>query len=285
MLLLSRAAGPNGLKDIDPGTGVLEKQRKLAEIVEMINTAQAIHQSVVNLPVNIASEPDEELRSILSQLEYGNKISILGGDYLLANACTGLAALRITKIVEIISIAIAEFTQSEFIGQQDPQGRVVPTEDQLSLDSWLTRARLSVGSLLGAGCQGTMLAAGYGEDMQQAARQLGLHLALAIRSHDEKMMFTEEGGMGSGAPFSLAAAPVMFHLQEDKELLEYIQSFSQDLSRMNYRKVFDKVADSNGVEATAGLCEEHVDSSLKILETFGDNDATAALRKITISMT
>ena len=285
MLLLSRAAGPNGSKDFDKSTGVLEKQRKLAEIVEMINTAQAIHQSVVNLPVNIASEQDEELRSILSQLEYGNKISILGGDYLLANACTGLAALRITKIVEIISIAIAEFTQSEFIGQQDPQGRVVPTEDQLSLDSWLTRAKLSVGSLLGAGCQGTMLAAGHGEDMQQAARQLGLHLALAIRAHDEKMMFTEEGGMGSGAPFSLAAAPVMFHLQEDEELLEYIQSFSQDLSMMNYRKVFDKVADNKGVEATAALCEEHVDKSLEILTTFGENDATAALRKIAISMT
>jgi len=285
MLLLSRAAGPNGSKDVDPSTGVLEKQRKLAEIVEMINTAQAIHQSVVNLPVNIASEPDQELRSILSQLEYGNKISILGGDYLLANACTGLAALRITKIVEIISIAIAEFTQSEFIGQQDPQGRVVPTEDQLDLESWLTRARLSVGSLLGAGCQGTMLAAGLGEEMQQAARDLGLHLALAIRAHDEKMMFTDEGGLGSGAPFSLAAAPVMFHLREDKELLQYIQSFSQDLSRMNYRKVFDKVADSKGVEETAKLCEENVEKSLQILPTFGDNDATAALKKIAISMT
>ena len=69
MLLLSRAAGPNGSKDFDKSTGVLEKQRKLAEIVEMVNTAQAIHQSVVNLPVNIASEQDEELRSILSQLE------------------------------------------------------------------------------------------------------------------------------------------------------------------------------------------------------------------------
>ena len=101
MLLLARAAGPNGSKDFDMSTGVLESQRKLAEIIEMINTAQAIHKSVVNLPVNIASEPDEDVRSILSQLEYGNKISILGGDYLLANACTGLAALRITKIVEI----------------------------------------------------------------------------------------------------------------------------------------------------------------------------------------
>ena len=91
--------------------------------------------------------------------------------------------------------------------------------------------------------------------------------------------------MGSGSPFNLASAPVMFHLQEDKELLEYIQGFSQDLSMMNYRKVFDKVADNKGVEATATLCEEHVDKSLEILATFGDNDATAALRKIAISMT
>ena len=121
MLLLSRAAGHGAGCEVDPGTGIMEKQRKLAEIVEMINTGQAIHQSVVNLPVNIASEPDEDVRSILLQLEYGNKISILGGDYLLANASTGLASLRIPKIVEIVSIAIAEFTQAEFLGLQDPQ--------------------------------------------------------------------------------------------------------------------------------------------------------------------
>ena len=121
MLLLSRAAGHGDDCEVDTATGVMEKQRKLAEIIEMINTGQAIHQSVVNLPVNIANEPDEDIRSILLQLEYGNKISILGGDYLLANASTGLASLRIPKIVEIVSVAIAEFTQAEFLGQQDPQ--------------------------------------------------------------------------------------------------------------------------------------------------------------------
>merc|ERR1719166_342492 len=121
MLLLARAAGHGaGAGDVDPGTGVTEKQRKLAEIVEMINTGQAIHQSVVNLPVNIADEPDEDIRSVLLQLEFGNKISILGGDYLLANASTGLASLRIPKIVEIVSLAISEFSQSEFLGEQDP---------------------------------------------------------------------------------------------------------------------------------------------------------------------
>ena len=33
-------------KVIDPGTGVLETQRKLAEIVEMIHTAQVLNSDV-----------------------------------------------------------------------------------------------------------------------------------------------------------------------------------------------------------------------------------------------
>ena len=33
------------------------------------------------------------------------------------------------------------------------QGRVVPTEDSLTTEWWETRARLSAGGLLGAGCQ------------------------------------------------------------------------------------------------------------------------------------
>ena len=46
----------------------METQRKLAELVEMINTGQAIHQSVVNLPVNIAAEEDEDIKSVLFQV-------------------------------------------------------------------------------------------------------------------------------------------------------------------------------------------------------------------------
>ena len=248
MLLLARAAGHGaGAGDVDPGTGVTEKQRKLAEIVEMINTGQAIHQSVVNLPVNIAAEEDEDTRSVLLQLEYGNKISILGGDYLLANASTGLAGLRIPRIVEMVSIAIAEFTQAEFLGQQDLQGRAVPNKDGLGLDTWETRARLGSGSLLAAGkhinvnsrnicnidhasytcysgCHGEMLLAGHDEATQQTARDLGHSLALAVRAHDEKLVFSEEGGVTAGAPFSLATLPVLLHLQQDSTLLEHFAS-------------------------------------------------------------
>jgi hypothetical protein len=52
MLLLSRATnqGLTHLEELDPDTGVTAKQRRLAEILEMILAAQAIHKSVLNLP-------------------------------------------------------------------------------------------------------------------------------------------------------------------------------------------------------------------------------------------
>lgn len=285
VLLLSRAIGPgNSTEGVDPGTGVLEDQRKLAEIVEMIHTAQSIHQSVVNIPVDVTQEPDEEVRAILSQLEYGNKISILSGDYLLANACVSLASLRITKIVEIVSIAIAEFTQAEFLGQQDPQGRVVPSTSSLGRDFWETRTRLGTAGLLASGCQGAMLLAGQDVELQTKASDFGTHMALALRAHDERQLFTESGGRGGGAPFCLAVAPVLFHLQSDPELLEYIRGFSDDLSKINYRKVYDRVADSNGMDMTHELCKEQVGLCMALLETLDDNDATAALRRMALSL-
>ena len=286
MLLVSRAAGHVNIPDVDPTSGVTENQRKLAEFIEMIHTGEAIHQSVVNLPVNIADEPDEDIRNVLLQLEFGNKISILGGDYLLANASTGLASLRVPKIVEMVSVAISEFSQSEFLDQQDPQGRVVPTEATLDIQNWLVRARLGSGSLLAAGCQGAVMLGGHGDQLQSVAAQLGLNLALAIRAHDEKILFTEEGGAGAGAgaAFSLATAPVIFHLQQDRELLHHIQTFSEDLSQLNYRKVFDRVLSGNAMEQTSQLCEQYVDKSLDIIKSFEASEATKAIEKIATSI-
>ena len=47
---------------------------------------------------------------------------------------------------------------------------MVPTNDNLSVDSWVTRARLGSGSLLSAGCHGVMLLAKHEEEKQKLAR-------------------------------------------------------------------------------------------------------------------
>ena len=88
--------------------------------------------------------------------------------------------------------------------------------------------------------QGAMLLAGLEGEKVDDAKKLGLHLALALRSslflpyphlnnihraHDERQVFTESGGLGGGAPFCLANAPVLFHLQVKTDQTDFSSSF------------------------------------------------------------
>ncbi len=76
--------------DFDEKTEILTTQRKLAEIVEMISAAYSVHKSVLNLPQALPQDASDDVKDDLQQLEYGNKIAILGGDYLLGT-CTKLS--------------------------------------------------------------------------------------------------------------------------------------------------------------------------------------------------
>lgn len=94
VLLVSKAAGhaPNVPEmEQDKAAGVLISQRTLAEVVEMVRTANLIHNGVFNLQHlqnsgnNLSSDSD---------LIFGNKIALLGGDYLLGSACAQIGRLK-----------------------------------------------------------------------------------------------------------------------------------------------------------------------------------------------
>lgn len=76
---------------MDKCAGVLHKQRAIAEICEMIRLSQLVHQGMVNLQSLQNSGND---LSADNEMIFGNKIALLGGDYLLGNACLSLADLR-----------------------------------------------------------------------------------------------------------------------------------------------------------------------------------------------
>lgn len=94
VLLVSKSAGLNietTELEHDESAGLLHSQRALAEVTEMIRTSQLIHQGLVNL--QSLNESGNELPAE-SDLMFGNKIALLGGDYLLGNASLQLAGLR-----------------------------------------------------------------------------------------------------------------------------------------------------------------------------------------------
>lgn len=71
-------------------------QRNLAEITEMINTANLIHKGMVNLDTLSSGD------GLLSDMEFGNKMTVLSGDFLLAAASIGLADLNNTHVIEVL---------------------------------------------------------------------------------------------------------------------------------------------------------------------------------------
>jgi len=264
--------------EFDETTGVLINQRKLAEIIEMVSASYSIHKSVMNLPFELPNESSEDTKDDLQKLEFGNKIAILLGDKLLADACVGLAGLRNTYLVELISAAIGGFTQSEFIGNRDVQGQLIPDSSTITLQSWLQRNDMANGKLLSSGFKGIAMLSQFSDDITLRTEQMGRHIALALQAFIELQSFIDET---SEQELNLSNAPILFHLQHDPEMLAYIQNCENDISNLNLSQIYTAVRKSGiGIQKTQELCRDHASETFHLLSDLPDGDAKSALEKI-----
>ena len=65
----------------------------------------------------------------------------------------------------MISVSIADFTQSEFLGKRDLQGRLIPTAEHITLEAWMHRNTLAYGNLMANGCKSAVLLGGLGKEV------------------------------------------------------------------------------------------------------------------------
>ncbi|PWN90354.1 terpenoid synthase [Acaromyces ingoldii] len=85
---------------------ILATQRRLAEITEMIHVASLLHDDVIDASSLRRGEPS-------APAAFGNKLSILGGDFLLGRASVALARLRDNEVVELLATVIANLVEGE----------------------------------------------------------------------------------------------------------------------------------------------------------------------------
>ncbi|KAN0064880.1 coq1 putative hexaprenyl diphosphate synthase [Thecaphora frezii] len=87
-------------------SGILPTQRRLAEITEMIHVASLLHDDVIDASPLRRGAPS-------APSAFGNKLSILGGDFLLGRASVALARLRDNEVVELLATVIANLVEGE----------------------------------------------------------------------------------------------------------------------------------------------------------------------------
>ncbi|XP_030346407.1 decaprenyl-diphosphate synthase subunit 2 isoform X2 [Strigops habroptila] len=178
VLLISKAAGPS-TADLsfqhNMVSGIYSSQRSLAEITELIHTAFLVHRGIVNIG---------ELKSCngpLKDMQFGNKMAVLSGDFLLANACTSLAQLQNTKVVELISSAIGDLVQGIYYENSKSSEENCLTDD-ICISTWKEQVFLSHSALLAKSCQAAMELAKHSTEIQDMAFQYGKHMSMSHKA-------------------------------------------------------------------------------------------------------
>ena len=89
-----------------------EKTLRLAEIVEMMSTAQVIHDDVLE---DCDARDKGNVAHRTYSTELGNKVSLLAGDFLLARASVELAKLTNVAVVEIMGTSLENMCRGEIM--------------------------------------------------------------------------------------------------------------------------------------------------------------------------
>uniref|UniRef100_A0A8C8RT45 Decaprenyl diphosphate synthase subunit 2 n=1 Tax=Pelusios castaneus TaxID=367368 RepID=A0A8C8RT45_9SAUR len=258
VLLISKAAGPSNTAEIsfqhDMVSGIYSSQRSLAEITELIHTAFLVHRGIVNIG---------ELKScdgLLKDMQFGNKIAVLSGDFLLASACTSLAQLQNTK----------ENCLTRDIG----------------IAAWEEQIFLSQSALLAKSCQAAMELAKHDAEIQEMAFQYGKHMSLSHKLHSDLQPFTKEKSSDSVA-FSLNSAPVVLHQEflGREAWIEQIRKAQSKGNLMDFTQLQDAIKAGKGVTSAIDLCHYHGNRALEALECFPPSEARSALENMVYAVT
>ncbi|RWS06849.1 geranylgeranyl pyrophosphate synthase/polyprenyl synthetase-like protein, partial [Dinothrombium tinctorium] len=183
---------------------IWDKQKVLAECYEMIDKAMYIHhKAIINIPPNTQNEKKLDI------LNNGNKLAVLGGDYLFSYGFMRLMSL-VTKasVLDFIGAAIDDYCISHFMShKEDARGNMFPWEG-ISLTDWEQLGGYCSTNLLAYSCQYVATLSNLSSiRFEKAAYDLGRNLRLKWNiEEDIKAIQNEES-----ESFRPLSAPVVLH--------------------------------------------------------------------------
>ncbi|KAF2639958.1 decaprenyl-diphosphate synthase subunit 1 [Massarina eburnea CBS 473.64] len=253
---------------------ILPSQRRLAEITELIHTASLLHDDVIDHSVSRRSAPS-------ANIEFGNKMAVLAGDFLLGRASVALARLRDPEVTELLATVIANLVEGEFMQLKNTasdERNPVWTENTLTY--YLQKTYLKSASLISKSCRAAAILGGSSPEVVEASYQYGKNLGLAFQLVDDMLDYTisgEELGKPAGADLELglATAPLLFAWKDNKSLGKLVgRKFSENGDVQRAREI---VSESTGLEQTRALAQDYVDKAIQSIAFFPESEAKNGL--------
>nr|QUE29920.1 preA [Erythrocladia irregularis] len=263
VLLVSKATVKNYV--------ILNPQRRLAEITEIIHTASLVHDDVLD-----DCSTRRGIQTVHSTFD--TKIAVLAGDFLFAQSSWYLANLGQLNVVKIISKVITDFAEGEV-----RQGST-HFDTSVSIDNYVEKSFYKTASLIAASCQGAAMLTQTSEEVYNSLYYYGKHLGLAFQIIDDVLDITSSSqvlGKPQGADLvnGNLTAPILFTLYEKPCLKEYIE---REFGRKNdIQHCLSIIQNNKGLQKSKDLASEHIQTALSCLECLNeDNKYVTELKKL-----
>ncbi|ROT42013.1 polyprenyl synthetase [Sodiomyces alkalinus F11] len=263
----------------DADAQILPSQRRLAEITELIHTASLLHDDVIDHSVSRRGSPS-------ANLEFGNKMAVLAGDFLLGRASVALARLRNAEVIELLATVIANLVEGEFMQLKNTaQDERRPKWSEETMTYYLQKTYLKTASLISKSCRAAAILGGADAASVDAAYLYGKNLGLAFQLVDDLLDYTRseaELGKPAGADLELglATAPLLFAWETMPELGALVgRKFEREGDVARAREL---VLQSDGIEQTRALAKEYSDKAIDAISGFPESEAKDGLVEMAI---
>lgn len=258
----------------------------------MIKTSHLIHKGIIN--IDTKSEDAEDLN-------FGNNLALLSGDYLLSTSFHQVALLKNFIVQETISSTLRDLAESEFLGLRDKQNKPIPSRPfdiqknvtiplQFDIEpykvegifgnmkaEWTLRNVLGGATLLGKCCQCCLILANHDKEVQELGYSFGRNFALAWQASLEMDLIKRDR-------FSLVSAPVMLHLEYDPSFYSEIEKGLENVENVDFVLLKKCLINGPSLERTRNLRAEFIQNTLDVLDKFPASGSKTALVNIVKSM-
>ena len=268
------------------------KQRRLAEITEMIHTASLLHDDVLDM-----ADTRRGAKSV--NVLFGNKLAVLAGDFLLARASVCLARLRDVEVIETLSTVIEHLVKGEILQMAGLNGHLPINSEFDSIqcfEDYTRKNYYKTGSLIANSIKSAAMLCPVPdseeaemEKVRQAVFNYGAHFGTMFQLIDDVLDFEGTVETLGKEPLAdlrsgLTTAPVLFAQREYPELTPIIARKFESPGDVEH--VAELVRKSGACDEARKLAHAHahlaMDSICKLKQT-DERDALLRLVRLAVN--
>ena len=253
-----------------------EKHIVLSELTELIHTASLIHDDIID------SAKLRRGRETINFL-WNDKISVISGDFLFAQASVRLGILENSEIVKIYANVLSELCDGEI------EQYSLLFNTNITWDDYIQKSTSKTASLFSACCKSAAILNSAEKNIINQAKDFGLFLGIAFQIVDDILDFTSSSdNLGkevcSDLQRGIITAPTLYALKSTDERAKQIRTLIENRfneTEADLDKVIRLIFELGGCDKAKELAASYINKALESISFIHNHEVKSALIEIT----